>query len=109
MCTIDDCRRAVQVYYRIPRHLMLSPSRRYRCSHPRQIVMALAREVTRRSTTQIASHFGKRCHTTVMHATRAVARRAARSPQFREDLDQLRLTLLTYRAQRAVFFMGDAA
>lgn len=68
--------------------------------------MTLAREMTGRSYLRIARRFGKSDHTTVMHARRAVARRASRCPKYREDLDQLRLSLLTYKAQRAVTLMG---
>lgn len=101
---IADCRRAVSNYYRIPKRVLLAPAdqpgaRQFRVARPRMVAMVLAREFTGASTTQIGIHFGGRDHTTVIHACRRIKAWEKTRPTVALALEDLRLTLLTYRAQ----------
>lgn len=70
LVTIDNIQKTVAEYYKI-RVSDLSSSRRTRTiTRPRQIAMALAKEVTNHSLPEIGEAFGGRDHTTVLHACR---------------------------------------
>ena len=72
LVTIENIQKTVAEYFRI-RVSDLSSKRRYRSIvRPRQIAMALARELTNRSFPEIGAAFGDRDHTTVLHACRKV-------------------------------------
>ncbi|RME38136.1 MAG: hypothetical protein D6788_08025 [Planctomycetota bacterium] len=58
-------------------------------SFPRHLCMYLARELTSQSLEEIGRYFGGRDHTTVLHATRSIARRAREEPDVRRLLDEL--------------------
>ncbi|MFQ6047879.1 MAG: chromosomal replication initiator protein DnaA, partial [Phycisphaerae bacterium] len=59
----------------------------------RQVCMYLARELTDRSLQEIGGYFGGRDHTTVLHATRSIARRCQSDPDLRAALDELTSSL----------------
>ena len=62
----------------------MTSKRRPACiAFPRQIAMALARELTRTSFSEIGQAFGGRDHGTVMHACRLVSSRVSDDPQLR--------------------------
>ncbi len=70
LVTIDNIQKTVAEYYKI-RISDLSSARRTRSiTRPRQIAMALAKEVTNHSLPEIGEAFGGRDHTTVLHACR---------------------------------------
>ena len=70
LITIDNIQKTVAEYYKI-RISDLNSSRRTRSiTRPRQIAMALAKEVTNHSLPEIGEAFGGRDHTTVLHACR---------------------------------------
>ena len=72
LVTIENIQKTVAEYFRI-RISDLNSKRRYRSIvRPRQIAMALARELTNRSFPEIGVAFGDRDHTTVLHACRKV-------------------------------------
>ena len=72
LVTIENIQKTVAEYFRI-RVSDLSSKRRYRSIvRPRQIAMALSRELTNRSFPEIGATFGDRDHTTVLHACRKV-------------------------------------
>ncbi len=66
--TIENIQKTVADYYKIKVADMYSKKRTRNFSRPRQIAMALARELTNHSFPEIGSAFGSRHHTTVMHA-----------------------------------------
>jgi chromosomal replication initiator protein len=99
---IADCRRAAQVRYRITKQDMLGPSRKNRYAIPRMIAMTLAYELTDASLGAISTHFGGRDHSTVINARQRIAYLSDAIPPFGEDVEQLRLTLAVYKAQRAL-------
>ncbi len=58
-------------------------------THPRHISMYLARKLTSHSLEQIGGYFGGRDHTTVLHASRAIADQIAQDAQLHELLDEI--------------------
>ena len=75
--TIAEIQRAVCAEFRIGIADMKCRSRRRVVARPRQVAMYLARKLTALSLTQIARHFGKDDHTTVLYACQIVAARIA--------------------------------
>ena len=65
-------------------------NREQRISHPRQVAMFFARKMTAMSLPQIGDRFGGRDHTTVIHAIRAVEKRACNDPYLEMELEVLR-------------------
>jgi chromosomal replication initiator protein len=94
LITIDNIKRQVSTYYNI-RVTDLSSARRTRSlARPRQIAMALAKELTQHSLPEIGHAFGKD-HTTVLHACRRVAGLRKDDSRVREDYENL-LRLLSH-------------
>ncbi len=71
--TIDQIQKVVAEYYNIRHSDMLSKRRNRAIARPRQIAMALAKELTNHSLPDIGERFGGRDHTTVMYACEKVA------------------------------------
>jgi chromosomal replication initiator protein len=72
---------------------LLSPSRAMKVTWPRQVAMYLARELTDESLPAIGRHFGRRDHTTVMHAVRRTEQRILADTASRKAVDDLRCLL----------------
>lgn len=68
LLTIDNIQRAVAEYYKIRVADLLSKRRSRSITRPRQLAMALTRELTNHSLPEIGEEFGGRDHTTVLHA-----------------------------------------
>ena len=66
--TIENIQKTVADYYKIKVAEMYSKKRTRNFARPRQIAMALSRELTNHSFPEIGEAFGGRHHTTVMHA-----------------------------------------
>jgi chromosomal replication initiator protein len=66
--SMENIQKTVADYYKIKVAEMYSKKRSRNFSRPRQIAMALARELTNHSFPEIGEAFGSRHHTTVMHA-----------------------------------------
>lgn len=93
MITLDNIQRTVSEYYKI-RHADLISTRRARAiARPRQIAMALAKELTEHSLPEIGRAFGGRDHTTVIHACRRIADLRKSDSQVEEDYNNLVRTL----------------
>jgi chromosomal replication initiator protein len=73
LVTIDNIQKVVAEYYKIRVADLHSARRSRTITRPRQIAMALAKELTTHSLPEIGDAFGGRDHTTVLHATRKVA------------------------------------
>ncbi len=71
--SIDNIQKTVADYYKIKVADMHSQKRTRNLARPRQIAMALAKELTNQSLPEIGESFGGRDHTTVIHACRKVA------------------------------------
>lgn len=83
--SIDNIQRAVAEYYNIKIADLLSKRRNRTIARPRQIAMALAKELTSHSLPEIGDAFGGRDHTTVLHACRKVAELKESSADLAED------------------------
>jgi chromosomal replication initiator protein len=72
LVTIENIQKTVAEYYKIRVADLLSKRRSRSIARPRQVAMALARELTNHSLPEIGDAFGGRDHTTVMHACERV-------------------------------------
>ncbi|MEC9482702.1 MAG: chromosomal replication initiator protein DnaA [Halomonas sp.] len=91
---VDNIQRTVAEYYKIKVADLLSKRRSRSVARPRQVAMALAKELTNHSLPEIGDAFGGRDHTTVLHACRKVQALQEESADIREDYKNL-LRLLT--------------
>ena len=74
---------------------MLSKRRTRSVARPRQMAMALAKELTNHSLPEIGDAFGGRDHTTVLHACRRIAELSETTTDIAEDYMNLIRTLTT--------------
>ncbi len=70
--TIENIQKTVAQYYKLRVADLVSKRRTRSIARPRQIAMALAKELTNHSLPEIGDAFGGRDHTTVLHACRKV-------------------------------------
>jgi chromosomal replication initiator protein len=91
---IDAIQRAVAEYYKIKIADLHSKRRSRTVARPRQVAMALAKELTSHSLPEIGDAFGGRDHTTVLHACRKIAELRESSADLAEDYKNL-VRLLT--------------
>ncbi|MGH8284379.1 MAG: chromosomal replication initiator protein DnaA, partial [Steroidobacteraceae bacterium] len=68
LVTIENIQKTVADYYKVRVADLLSKRRSRTVARPRQVAMALAKELTSHSLPEIGDAFGGRDHTTVMHA-----------------------------------------
>ncbi len=95
LVSIDNIQRTVAEYYKIKISDILSKRRSRSVARPRQVAMALAKEVTNHSLPEIGDAFGGRDHTTVLHACRRIAELSETDADIREDYKNLLRTLTT--------------
>jgi chromosomal replication initiator protein len=93
LVTIENIQKTVADYYKIPVSELLSNSRLRTLSRPRQMAMALTKELTTFSLPDIGEAFGGRDHTTVLHACRKIRELQRSEPQIRDDYTNLLTTL----------------
>jgi len=91
--TIENIQKTVAEYYKIGVMEMLSPKRSRSIARPRQIAMALAKELTNHSLPEIGDKFGGRDHTTVLHACKKVGALRKEDRRIDEDYENLIRTL----------------
>ena len=72
--SIEQIQKAVADYFKMKVSEMHSKRRSRAVARPRQVAMALAKELTNHSLPDIGGAFGGRDHTTVLHACRQIAR-----------------------------------
>jgi hypothetical protein len=87
---VKHIQHTVASYYGFHPDLMVSAQRRQSISHPRQIAMYLASELTPKSLPEIGRRFGNRDHTTVIYAIRAVKARMESDAEVLLDVEVLR-------------------
>jgi chromosomal replication initiator protein len=93
LITISNIQKTVAEYYKI-RIADITAARRTRSvARPRQIAMALSKELTSHSLPEIGAAFGGRDHTTVLHACRKVSELMESEKQLKEDYVNLLRTL----------------
>ncbi len=79
--------------YKIKVADLLSKRRSRSVARPRQLAMALAKELTNHSLPEIGDAFGGRDHTTVLHACRKIEQLREESHDIKEDYSNLIRTL----------------
>jgi chromosomal replication initiator protein len=95
LVTTENIQKTVAEYYKIRVADLLSPRRTRTVTRPRQIAMALAKDLTTHSLPEIGDAFGGRDHTTVLHACRKVAELREADARVKEDFNNLLRTLTT--------------
>lgn len=93
LVTIENIQKVVAEYYRIKVSDLKSKSKKRSIVRPRQLAMALAKELTNRSLPEIGKEFGDRDHTTVLHACKKVVELRNQDTNFQEDWSNLIRTL----------------
>lgn len=89
LVTIENIQRTVSEYYKIKVADILSQRRNRSVTRPRQVAMALAKELTTHSLPEIGDAFGGRDHTTVLHACRKVKELLNEQIDIQEDWKNL--------------------
>jgi len=84
--TIENIQKTVADYYKIKVAEMYSKKRTRNFTRPRQIAMALSRELTNHSFPEIGEAFGGRHHTTVMHACDEIDQLRQNDPTIARDI-----------------------
>ncbi|WP_318652094.1 chromosomal replication initiator protein DnaA [Pseudomonas sp. PDM14] len=95
LVSVDNIQRTVAEYYKIKISDLLSKRRSRSVARPRQVAMALSKELTNHSLPEIGDAFGGRDHTTVLHACRKIAELRESDADIREDYKNLLRTLTT--------------
>jgi chromosomal replication initiator protein len=89
MISLENIQKTVADYYKIRVSDIRSKKRTRNITRPRQIAMALAKELTNHSLPEIGDAFGGRDHTTVIHACKKVKELTNDIPQLNEDYENL--------------------
>ncbi len=87
--SVDNIQKVVANYYGLQLKDLLSKRRTRSLARPRQVAMALAKELTEHSLPEIGDAFAGRDHTTVLHACRQVRHLMETDGKLREDWDKL--------------------
>ncbi len=85
LVTIENIQKTVAEYYKIRSSDLLSNRRSRSITRPRQLAMALAKELTNHSLPEIGDAFGGRDHTTVLHGCRKIAELRESDSKINED------------------------
>jgi chromosomal replication initiator protein len=93
LVTVENIQKTVAEYYKIRIADLLSKRRSRSIARPRQVAMALAKELTNHSLPEIGDAFGGRDHTTVLHACRRVKELRETERRIGEDYMNLLRTL----------------
>ncbi|MBA2652944.1 MAG: chromosomal replication initiator protein DnaA [Tatlockia sp.] len=93
LVTIENIQKTVAEYYKVKVADLLSKRRSRSIARPRQMAMALAKELTNHSLPEIGDHFGGRDHTTVIHACRKIKELVLEDNDLAEDYKNLLRTL----------------
>jgi chromosomal replication initiator protein len=93
LVTVENIQKTVAEYYKIRIADLLSKRRSRSIARPRQVAMALAKELTNYSLPEIGDAFGGRDHTTVLHACRRVKELRESERRIGEDYMNLLRTL----------------
>ncbi len=85
LVTIDNIQKTVADYYKVKISDLLSKKRSRSIARPRQMAMALAKNLTSHSLPEIGDAFGGRDHTTVLHACRKIQELTETNLDIQED------------------------
>jgi len=93
LVTIENIQKTVADYYKVRMADLLSKRRSRSVARPRQVAMALAKELTNHSLPEIGDAFGGRDHTTVLHACKRIKELRDLEQRMKEDYSNLLRTL----------------
>ena len=93
LVTIENIQKTVADYYKVRVAELLSKRRSRSVARPRQVAMALAKELTSQSLPEIGDAFGGRDHTTVLHACKRIKELRDIDVRMSEDYSNLLRTL----------------
>jgi chromosomal replication initiator protein len=93
MVSIDNIQKTVAEYYNIKLSDLLSKRRSRSITRPRQLAMALTKQLTNHSLPEIGEAFNGRDHTTVLHACGKIKELRKEIPSLEEDYRNLNRTL----------------
>jgi chromosomal replication initiator protein len=93
LVTVENIQKTVAEYYKIRIGDLLSKRRSRSIARPRQVAMALAKELTSHSLPEIGDAFGGRDHTTVLHACKRIKGLRESEMRMGEDYQNLLRTL----------------
>jgi len=93
LVTIENIQKTVADYYKVRMADLLSKRRSRSVARPRQVAMALAKELTSHSLPEIGDAFGGRDHTTVLHACKRIKELRGSEVRMSEDYSNLLRTL----------------
>src|SRR6202012_5146355 len=85
LVTIENIQKTVADYYKVRLADLLSKRRSRSVARPRQVAMALAKELTSHSLPEIGDAFGGRDHTTVLHACKRIRGLRDTEQRMKED------------------------
>jgi chromosomal replication initiator protein len=89
LITIENIQKTVAEYYKIRSSDLLSNRRSRSITRPRQVAMALSKELTNHSLPEIGDAFGGRDHTTILHGCRKIAELKESDNKINEDYTNL--------------------
>jgi chromosomal replication initiator protein len=95
LITIENIQKTVAEFYKVRASDMVSKRRTRSVARPRQVAMAISKELTSHSLPEIGEAFGGRDHTTVLHACRKIAELRSQDSGIEEDYKILVRTLTT--------------
>jgi chromosomal replication initiator protein len=87
--TIPNIQKTVADYYQVRLSDLLSKRRVRSLARPRQMAMALAKDLTEHSLPEIGEAFGGRDHTTVLHGCRTIPSLMEKDLRMKQDWEQL--------------------
>jgi len=85
--TIENIQQVVAKYYNLNIDDLISTSRLRKLVRPRQIAMYIARDITSYSLIEVGKKFGRRDHTTVMHAVESIKNLIKKNIYLKEDIE----------------------
>jgi len=95
LISIDNIQKTVAEYFKVKVGDLLSKRRSRSVARPRQMAMALSKELTNHSLPEIGDAFGGRDHTTVLHACRKIMELRDSNTDIAEDYMNLMRILTT--------------
>jgi len=93
LITVENIQKTVADYYKVRMADLLSKRRSRSVARPRQVAMALAKELTSHSLPELGDAFGGRDHTTVLHACKRIKELRDSEQRIKEDYSNLLRTL----------------
>ncbi len=91
--SVENIQKTVAEFYKIKVADLHSKKRSRNIARPRQMAMALAKELTQMSLPEIGDAFGNRDHTTVLHACRTIATLRTKDVELNRDFHVLEQSL----------------